>query len=263
MIETIQRLCEGIEESYNCTILFAVESGSRLWGFNSPDSDYDVRFVFVYNDQRKYLDFFPYNDVIEHTNKEYNIDMVGFDIRKYLSLLIKSNPNVVDWTLSDIIYYGTYKSRIDLQEFIRENFNPHTIVQAYRGISHNALKDIHLGHKTIKKHLYALRGFLAGDWIIEKNILPPINFNELVEQTEMNKSLRREIKQLLELKREVIEDFPFGKFPQISAYLKASDELVTSGNKKNLPDDKGYTLESHNFLYTLMHKLMEITWYGE
>ena len=46
IIEEIKRKLDEIEEKENVTILFAVESGSRAWGFASPDSDFDVRFVY-------------------------------------------------------------------------------------------------------------------------------------------------------------------------------------------------------------------------
>ena len=43
----IQEKLHEIEKRENCRILLAVESGSRAWGFASPDSDYDVRFIYV------------------------------------------------------------------------------------------------------------------------------------------------------------------------------------------------------------------------
>ena len=34
-----------IEKKYNVIVLYATESGSRAWGFASPDSDFDERFI--------------------------------------------------------------------------------------------------------------------------------------------------------------------------------------------------------------------------
>ena len=45
MRETIIEKLTELEQSENVRVLHAVESGSRAWGFASPDSDYDVRFI--------------------------------------------------------------------------------------------------------------------------------------------------------------------------------------------------------------------------
>ena len=47
MKDIILRELKKIEEQENVKIIMAIESGSRAWGFASPDSDYDVRFIYV------------------------------------------------------------------------------------------------------------------------------------------------------------------------------------------------------------------------
>ena len=50
MEKLIKSKLKEIEEKENIRILHCVESGSRAWGFASPDSDYDVRFIYVRNE---------------------------------------------------------------------------------------------------------------------------------------------------------------------------------------------------------------------
>ena len=47
--ELILSKIREIEEKENIKVIHAIESGSRAWGFASPDSDYDVRFIYVRN----------------------------------------------------------------------------------------------------------------------------------------------------------------------------------------------------------------------
>ena len=81
---------EEIERSESVRILLAVESGSRAWGFPSPDSDYDVRFLYA-RPRDWYLSIDARRDVIECPIEDV-LDINGWDIRKALHLLLKANP---------------------------------------------------------------------------------------------------------------------------------------------------------------------------
>ncbi|MEM6906851.1 MAG: nucleotidyltransferase domain-containing protein, partial [Pseudomonadota bacterium] len=90
----------GIERDFGVRILFAIESGSRAWGFPSPDSDYDVRFVYVHPTDW-YLSLTPGRDVIELPIRD-DLDIGGWDLRKALNLLLKPNPVMLEWLSSPI-----------------------------------------------------------------------------------------------------------------------------------------------------------------
>ena len=91
-----------IEETENVKIIMAIESGSRAWGFASPDSDYDVRFIYVRN-KEDYLRLEGIRDVIEWRLDD-TLDINGWDLKKALQLLHKSNPTVFEWCASPIVY---------------------------------------------------------------------------------------------------------------------------------------------------------------
>ena len=90
----IERKLKEVEEKENVTVIMAVESGSRAWGFASKDSDYDVRFLYVRR-REDYLKLQPPRDVIEWQLDEV-LDINGWDIRKALVLLYKSNPTLFE-----------------------------------------------------------------------------------------------------------------------------------------------------------------------
>ena len=101
----IKEKLHEIEQRENCRILLAVESGSRAWGFASPDSDYDVRFIYV-RPRESYLRLNRARDVIELPINGV-LDINGWDVDKTLKLLHKSNPTVFEWFSSPIVYQTT------------------------------------------------------------------------------------------------------------------------------------------------------------
>ena len=140
MKKEIIKLLEQLETEHNIKILFAVENGSRAWGMESKDSDYDVRFVF-YRTLPEYITLTPKPEVINAAyDKDLNpspvqgslMDMSGFDIFKYLKLLKSSNPTVLEWLNSPIVYLGS--TDIFLKPYMAENFsqeNCFTIIFRY------------------------------------------------------------------------------------------------------------------------------------
>ena len=104
--EILQRL-KQTEQDKNVRIVMAIESGSRAWGFESPDSDYDVRFIYVHEkDWYLSIDSSEERDVIEYPITD-DIDLNGWDIRKALKLFSKSNPSFIEWIHSPITYIDT------------------------------------------------------------------------------------------------------------------------------------------------------------
>ena len=105
MQNVIEEQLKEIEEKENVKIIYCVESGSRAWGFASPDSDYDVRFIYVRN-KEDYLKLNKNRDVIEWRLDDV-LDINGWDIQKALRLLYKSNPTLIEWSMSPIVYKTT------------------------------------------------------------------------------------------------------------------------------------------------------------
>lgn len=93
---------EAIEQRHDVRVLFACESGSRGWGFASPDSDYDVRFLYVHKPEW-YLRVEPQRDVIERPIDDV-LDVSGWELRKALQLMRRSNPTLFEWLDSPVIY---------------------------------------------------------------------------------------------------------------------------------------------------------------
>jgi uncharacterized protein len=103
--EVFQRVRDAlaqVETERNVRVLFACESGSRAWGFASRDSDYDVRFLYVHR-RDWYLSVEDRRDVIERPIAD-DLDVSGWELRKALRLLRKSNPPLFEWLKSPVVY---------------------------------------------------------------------------------------------------------------------------------------------------------------
>ncbi len=236
MREKIISYCQQIEEEHKVKILFAVESGSRLWRMSSKDSDYDVRFVFV-QPVENYLSVkndVATNLVVNRTFEDGLIDISGFDIFKYCKLLLKSNPSVIEWMQSDILYYG--KKPTDLQKIALKEFNPTALYYHYKSMCrYNYGK--YLASKqevTYKKYLYAMRGLVNAKYVQKTGKLPPIRFPEGLEKCLDDDiiplQIARELQETMRLKmegkeKEIIKNNPLYD-NYIEAFLKQENEAA-------------------------------------
>jgi len=195
ILECLSRL----EAEHDVKVLFACESGSRGWGFASPDSDYDVRFIYV-NRLPWYLTVEPRRDVIEQPISG-DLDVNGWDLRKTLQLLRQSNPTLLEWLRSPIVYREEAEAAARLRVLATEGFSP---VRGYHHYVSMAKKNFreHLRGETVryKKYLYVLRPLLAARWIRAGRGAPPMRFAELAAATLQDGSVLAEINRLLEVK---------------------------------------------------------------
>jgi predicted nucleotidyltransferase len=188
-----------IENEHNVAILYAVESGSRAWGFESTNSDYDVRFIYAHN-KNWYLNILPKKDVIEYPiNNEF--DCSGWDLRKALFLLNKSNPVLFEWLKSPIVYYKDNYFYDIMEQLSKEYFSPLSSVYHYLHMaSGNYRQFLQAKEVKIKKYFYVLRSIMACMWIEKNNETPPVEFEKLLEQIE-EKEVVDKIAELLHKKK--------------------------------------------------------------
>lgn len=180
MRDEILAALRSIEAEAQVRVLLAVESGSRAWGFASPDSDYDVRFVYVH-EPAWYLTVFESRDVIEKMLPG-ELDVSGWDLRKSLRLFSKCNLALNEWLGSPVVYCETSEFRSELRALIPMFFNPTRATHHYRSMAKQALSNLTSENQiSIKKLLYATRALLACRWIRQYKSQPPTEFHVVVE----------------------------------------------------------------------------------
>ena len=229
-------------------VLYACESGSRAWGFESQDSDYDVRFVYVRTrDWYLSIDVERKRDVIELPISD-DLDICGWDVRKTLQLFYKSNPPLNEWLVSPIVYmqHGEFASR--LRKLAPDSYNPIAGHYHYLRMADNNFRSYLKGDIVRrKKYFYVLRPLLAVKWIESKKGVVPVEFDKLVAGTVSDSNLRNEINELLALKRAGVESDEGPRFDCIHSFIES--EFGRHGNDHDQTPGSHADLEVLNDLF--------------
>ena len=221
--EIIPAKLREIEEREEIRILHCIESGSRAWGFASPDSDYDVRFLYVRKPEF-YLRLDQTRDVIEWQLDE-TLDINGWDIQKALRLLYNSNPTLFEWSNSPIVYKTT-ADWAALSEVIGCYFRSRAGLHHYLSTARRNYREYLKGEQVkLKKYFYVLRPLLACRWILERQTPPPMLFTELADAC-LDKALVPAVRDLLKKKMETPELGLGPRVDVINEYIEASMEEI-------------------------------------
>ena len=191
---------KSIEQEYGVKILLAVESGSRAWGFESANSDWDVRFIYVHKPEW-YFRVDEHRDVIEVIYDD-DVDLAGWELSKALGLFKKCNPSLLEWLNSPKIYYEDKEFVSRIREVEKDFFNPIKTMYHYNRIyiKHDERYLQKQGY-PLKRFLYYLRGVLACKWIESNLSLPPVPFSELVYATVDDSEIKSKIEDLIKIKK--------------------------------------------------------------
>jgi uncharacterized protein len=217
--EIIGRL-NYVARSETVRILYAIESGSRAWGFPSKDSDYDVRFIYIHpTDWYLSIDTAIRRDVIEIPITD-QIDLSGWDIRKALRLFAKSNPPLLEWLASQIIYYDLPIFSNTLRGLLPNYYASRKCLHHYLHMAQGNYREYIRGDVVwLKKYFYILRPILAIRWIEQGRGPVPMLFSNLFVTIEENPDLIAAINDLILRKMEGEELDRGPAIPIISEFL--------------------------------------------
>lgn len=231
MKEKIQKILADIEVARTAKVLFAVEASSRAWGFNAEDSDYDVRFVYCKALQH-YVQIGSPKDTIHETHG--NIDLVGWDIRKALNLVVKGNPQINEWLGSGIIYRNDLLG--DFARFAARGKNPIATRYHYLKLVEKFDKRYRdAATVPVKAYLHVARDALASQWVRTKRTIPPVEIHALCEDDR----LRDFLDQLIQLRREGVEE---------TGYRHVKLENLISQEKNAEHDDTLKPVRDHELI---------------
>lgn len=222
MSADIQKLLSHIETTHGVRIPYACESGSRAWGFASPDSDYDIRFLFV-RPEGAYLSILEGTESIDLPLQEGDLDAGGWDVRKAARLLGKSNGALLEWLHSPVVYRCEPGFRERWQSTARAVFSPRASREHYLGLARQMVKG-KLQDELVraKDYLYALRSALCARWVAEGRGIPPVAFAELVPSApEVVQVL---VPGLLEHKTRTVENERMPRVAELDAFLNEAIE---------------------------------------
>lgn len=217
----IQQRLDGIERDAGVRILWAIESGSRAWGFASPNSDYDVRFIYARPaDWYLAVDLEERRDVLEYALAD-DLDINGWDVRKALRLYWKSNPTFAEWLLSPLVYRERGGFAAAARALLPTVYSLDAGLYHYRSMAKTTWLT-HLRGERVKpkKYFYALRPLLAARWLEREQSVPPIEFAALLPMLGDEPELRADIDALLALKAVSAEAASIEPVASLQAFIE-------------------------------------------
>ncbi|KAF0806082.1 hypothetical protein A6D6_01900 [Alcanivorax xiamenensis] len=219
--EEIMRRIRDAEQEHGVRVLYAVESGSRAWGFASPNSDYDVRFIYVHpHDWYLSVDLEDKRDVIEYEIVD-DIDINGWDLRKALKLFWKSNPSFVEWMQSPIVYVDDHAFSEGVRSLMPGIYSVTKGVHHYHGMAKTNYKGYLKAQLVpLKKYFYVLRPLLAIRWLETHGEPAPIEFERLRETLADAPGVNDEISKLLERKKRSQEKEFVPAIPTLNRFIE-------------------------------------------
>jgi hypothetical protein len=229
-----------IEKNYDVKVIYACESGSRAWGFASEDSDYDVRFIYVHP-KDWYLTIADKRDVIE-IPFDGELDISGWDIRKSLKLLRKSNSPLLEWLSSPIRYRNVSPVMNAFVELSTDAFLPESSCHHYLSMAQNIIANFYDGEDAkIKSYLYSLRTILCCKWIIRRMNQPPMKIQDLLKEFLPSGELRELVDKLIYVKSRGSESANIKRSLIFEKYLKKQLNFIETKipkNPKKIPIEK-------------------------
>jgi len=196
VVRAVDARLDGVEEEHGVRIVWAIESGSRAWGFPSPDSDYDCRFLYV-RPVGDYLGLRARRDVIE-TPLDKVFDVNGWDMRKAFGLMVRGNATVGEWLRSPIVYRGDAALRDELVRLAEDVVDRHALARHYLHVARNNLALL-ASSGVAKKFFYALRPAVTLRWmrLHDHAALPPMDLPTLVAQAAVPDDVRAGVEKLV------------------------------------------------------------------
>ena len=245
MRKVISEKLQQIEIQENVRILHAVESGSRAWGFESPDSDFDVRFIYV-RPRDYYLKLERTRDVLEFPINDL-LDINGWDLQKALRLLHRSNPTLLEWFRSPVVYKETDFSH-EFIPLMQNYFSSKRCLYHYLSMADGNYREYLRGEMVrAKKYFYVLRPLLACRWILRTNTPPPMLFSELAA-ADLPAHLNESVQELLRIKMEVPEMKLIPRVNEINAFIEEGLPRIKE-QIRSLPEEHGQGYDELNELF--------------
>lgn len=251
MDNTIKQYLRQIEAEKSIEILLACETGSRAWGFPSPDSDYDVRFIYKHS-MEWYLRLNEKKDTIEQMFDANEIDVSGWDLKKALSLLWKSNPAFLERIQSPIVYSVNDTFLTGIRELAQQNYSKIATMHHYLSMAKKMYDEVQAHERVkLKKLFYALRTSVACQWILEREEMPPIVFQEMLHNLEIAPSIKERIATLIALKATQNENYTHPQEHELNQFIETTIQRADA-ESKSLPAGKGHIEDLNTFFRKML-----------
>jgi predicted nucleotidyltransferase len=240
--KNIFKALDRIERDNEVKIILASESGSRAWGFPSLDSDYDVRFIYAHR-RDWYLSILKRREVIELPISG-DLDVSGWDFRKALMLMRKSNAPLMEWLISPMRYRAWSPWYECLLSLSSQAFLPEAACWHYLSMARKKMGAIEAARTVLaKRYMYAIRATLCCQWIIDRGTQPPMELSQLLAGVAGDGAFVTRILELIQEKKCRSESFEIARSSTIDTYLRSVLAVIESDIPKNSHQISGHRFD--------------------
>jgi len=246
MKKKISYYLSKIEEEKDVKILLACETGSRAWGFPSPDSDFDIRIIYKHK-KDWYLSLNEKRDSIDLMFENNEIDITGWDLKKSLKLLQKSNAPLLERIQSPIIYKCVDEFLTEMKLVAQNQYSRIATIHHYLSMAKKFTEELKENEEyKLKKFFYALRSATACKWILEREEMPPIEFMKMINGLNISNSLKSRINKLISLKSTISESYFHKGEKELLSFIE-NCIIEADEKRQSLPPSKGNMKELNVF----------------
>lgn len=215
-MEMIIEKLRVIEESKQVKILYACETGSRAWGFSSPDSDFDVRFIYKRHSDW-YLSLNNQKDTLEIM--EGDLDITGWDLKKSLVLLKRSNAPLIERFQSPIVYQRVAGFEEDFRNLVKQYYSPVSVFYHHYSLAKKIWEEIKdFREVKLKSFFYLVRSLLSCNWILEDDSIVPMNIVPLMNY--IPGKVSDQLRSLIDLKSTKNESYLYPSSPELNSWIE-------------------------------------------
>ncbi len=246
-MEKIREILKNLEQKKKIKILYACETGSRAWGFPSPDSDYDIRFIYMH-ERDWYLSLSQRKDTLEFMDGE--LDITGWDLKKCLTLLKKSNAPLIERFQSPIEYYAVAGFKTDFRNLIGNYYSPTAVFFHHYSLAQKFREELKDKQEVrLKNYFYLIRSLLSCNWIVNDKTVLPMDIEGLMKLIDTGR--RIEIRNLIKLKERVDEEYLHTKDRSLDSWVDSLFEVL-DGSRENM----GVSKADHSALNEFFLKMV-------
>jgi len=243
-MENIKAILKEIEQKKNIKILYACETGSRAWGFPSPDSDYDIRFLYMH-EKDWYLSLSQRKDTIEHMDGD--LDITGWDLKKALGLLKKSNVPLIERFQSPIKYFALPGFKEEFKKLIDNYYSPIAIFFHHYSLAKKFWEELKDKEEfKLKSYFYLIRSLLSCNWIVRDDAVLPMEIEGLMRYTD--DEYRNKLRELIKFKATVGEKYLHPKDAKLNAWIMTLFEYLETAKQGLAVNRTGMALLNDFFL---------------
>ena len=260
----VSQVLNWLENKYDISILYAVESGSRAWGFHSKDSDYDIRFIYIHNSPEWYLNITKQKETIEGFSMKRDYDWAGWDIRKSIQHLKESNPSILEWLSSPIVYRDIRGFSSEMRHVANRMHNNISLCHHYKNMAIRNWEDRIEGKEIVntKKYMYIVRPIGMLHWLMkfpDRALI--IDYFQILEdlKDDIPNDTYQKIQELLKLKQSSSELGENPRIKEIDTYVQNILERFQEHNNQK-PEEVNYqnVISLHRKLEHQYKKIMSV-----